>query len=142
GFDKQVYHYTQLLLNLVKDGTLEIKHSVNARVTYHDPCYLGRWKGIFRQPRELLELCGAEIAEMPRNKMNSLCCGAGGGIFFMNESSSGERPSESRIREAVELEKVTHFVVTCPKDVVMYSAAAKELGYEDRIQVVDIAVLV
>lgn len=142
GFDKPVYHYTQLLLDLVKDGSLEIKYSVNARVTYHDPCYLGRWNGIFDQPRELLELCGAEIVEMPRNKMNSLCCGAGGGRFYMNESSSGERPSESRIREAVELEQVTHFVVTCPMDVVMYSAATTALGYEDRIQVVDIAELV
>jgi len=141
GFDKQVYHYTQLLLNLVKDGTLEIKHSVNARATYHDPCYLGRWNGIFDQPRELLQLCGAEIVEMPRNKMNSLCCGAGGGRFFMNESGAEERPSESRIKEAVALEGVTHFVVTCPKDVVMYSAAAEELGLEEQIQVVDIAEL-
>lgn len=142
GLKEPVYHYTQVIRDLLKEGKLTVKHPVHSKVTYHDPCYLGRWNRIFDPPREILQACGAELVEMPRNRECSLCCGAGGGRMFMNESGMEERPSESRIREAVELNGVTHFVVSCPMDVVMYSAAAASLGYEDRLQVVDIAELV
>lgn len=142
GLDKPVYHYTQVLLDLLKEGRLTVENPLEAKVTFHDPCYLGRWNRIFDPPREILRLCGAELVEMPRNRECSLCCGAGGGRMFMNESGMEERPSESRIREAVELNGVTHFVVSCPMDVVMYSAAASALGYEDKLKVIDIAELV
>jgi Fe-S oxidoreductase len=142
GLDKPVYHYTQVLLDLLKEGRLTVEDPLETKVTFHDPCYLGRWNRIFDPPREILRLCGAELVEMPRNRECSLCCGAGGGRMFMNESGMEERPSESRIREAVELNGVTHFVVSCPMDVVMYSAAASALGYEDKLKVIDIAELV
>lgn len=142
GLDKPVYHYTQVLLDLLKEGRLTVENPLEAKVTFHDPCYLGRWNRIFDPPREILRLCGAELVEMPRNRECSLCCGAGGGRMFMNESGMEERPSESRIREAVELNGVTHFVVSCPMDIVMYSAAASALGYEDELKVIDIAELV
>ncbi|QQK77235.1 4Fe-4S dicluster domain-containing protein [Salicibibacter cibarius] len=142
GLEQPVYHYTQVILDLFKEGKLTVEQPVNAKVTFHDPCYLGRWNRIFDPPRDILRLCGAELVEMPRNRECSLCCGAGGGRMFMNETGMEERPSEERIREAVELNGVTQFVVSCPMDVVMYTAAAAALGYEDRIKVVDIAELV
>lgn len=142
GLTQPVYHYTQVIWELLQEGQLTVQNPVHSKVTFHDPCYLGRWNRIFDPPRQVLQACGAELVEMPRNKECSLCCGAGGGRMFMNESGMDERPSESRIREAVELNGVTHFVVSCPMDVVMYSAAAASLGYEDQLQVVDIAELV
>jgi Fe-S oxidoreductase/nitrate reductase gamma subunit len=142
GLKQPVYHYTQVLLELLQNERLKIKQNVKARVTYHDACYLGRWNGIFDAPRQIIQLCGAELVEMPRNRENSFCCGAGGGRFWMNEAGIEERPSEARIKEAVELEEVSYFVVSCPKDIVMYTAAVHSLGYEDQIKVIDIAEMV
>lgn len=142
GLETPVFHYSQVILELLKEGRLTVKYPLETKVTYHDPCYLGRWNRIFDPPRDILQMCGAELVEMPRNRECSLCCGAGGGRMFMNETGMDERPSESRIREAVELRGVTHFVVSCPMDIVMYSAAAAALGYDDKLKVVDIAELV
>lgn len=142
GLDKPVYHYSQVFLELFNEGRLSVESPLGIRATYHDPCYIGRWNGIFEQPREVLNRCGVEVVDMPRNRGGSLCCGAGGGRMWMNESGVQERPSESRIKEALTLPGVTHFVVSCPKDMVMYTAAVASLGVEDQIKVVDISELV
>ncbi|HUY60350.1 MAG TPA: (Fe-S)-binding protein, partial [Candidatus Dormibacteraeota bacterium] len=106
--------------------------------TYHDPCYLGRYNGGFDSPREVLTRLGLRVHEMGRCRENSFCCGAGGGRIWMDDAGIKERPSENRIREAVALGDVDYFVVACPKDVVMYTAAVQSLGMEDRIQVKDV----
>ncbi|MFC4803285.1 (Fe-S)-binding protein [Neobacillus sp. GCM10023253] len=142
GLDKPVYHYSQVFLELFNEGRLSVESPLGIRATYHDPCYIGRWNGIFEQPREVLNRCGVEVVDMPRNRGGSLCCGAGGGRMWMNESGVQERPSESRIKEALTLPEVTHFVVSCPKDMVMYTAAVASLGVGDQIKVVDISELV
>lgn len=142
GLDKPVYHYSQVFLELFNEGKLSVQSPLGIHATYHDPCYIGRWNGIFEQPREVLNRCGVEVVDMPRNRTGSFCCGAGGGRMWMNESGVQERPSESRIKEALTLPGVTHFVVSCPKDMVMYSAAVTSLGVEDRIKVVDLSELV
>ena len=79
---------------------------------------------------------------MPRNRDCSLCCGAGGGRIWMEEGEIKERPSESRIREAVKLDGVTDFIVACPKDVTMYRDAVKTTGEEENISVKDLIELV
>jgi Fe-S oxidoreductase len=142
GFNKPIYHYSQVLLELMEEGRLCVERPLNLRVTFHDPCYLGRWNRVFEAPREVLRRCGVTVIEMPRNRENSFCCGAGGGRIWMNEAGIRERPSEARIREALELPDITHFVVCCPKDIVMYSAAVSALGYSHKLKVVDIAELV
>src|SRR5699024_3923606 len=86
GLEQPVYHYTEVILNLLKEGKLMVEQPVHEKVTFHDPCYLGRWNRIFDPPREVLQRCGAELVEMPRNRECSLCCGAGGGRMFMNET--------------------------------------------------------
>jgi Fe-S oxidoreductase len=106
--------------------------------TYHDPCYLGRYSGVFDPPRTLIEATGARLAEMGRCRDNSFCCGAGGGRIWMDELGTGERPSDQRIREAMEIPGVTHFVVACPKDVNMYEAAVRATGFGDRLRVIEI----
>ena len=139
GAQYKVRHYSEFLLELVKSGQIELKKKVNARVTYHDPCYLGRYNGIFDAPRELMRLCGVEIVEMPRNRENSFCCGAGGGRIWMKDHEDmTQRPSEMRIEEAMELGDIKYFTVACPKDMTMYSDAVKTSGNEGKIEVADI----
>jgi Fe-S oxidoreductase len=128
GLDKPVYHYTELLVHLATQGTIAMQPTLEGtRVTYHDPCYLARYNEITDAPRELIEATGAELVEMPRHGANTFCCGAGGGRIWMSETD-GERPSEARIREAQGLGGIDYFVVSCPKDLTMYTAAAETVG--------------
>ena len=111
-------------------------------MTYHDPCYLGRYNQVYDAPRRVIEATGCEIIEMPRSRDQALCCGAGGGRIWMAKGKVEERPSESRIREAIELEGISYFVVACPKDVTMYQDAIKTTGYENELLVKDLIELV
>jgi len=138
----EVLHHTALLAELVKGGELKIAPAATGnRVTYHDPCYLGRYNGGFDAPRELIAAAGYSLHEMPRCREKSFCCGAGGGRIWQAEDGVVERPSENRIREALGLGDVELFVVACPKDKVMYTAAVDALGASDRLKVVDVAEL-
>jgi Fe-S oxidoreductase len=134
GGDWRVVHHTTLLLELLGEGKLEPQHPLEHRVTYHDPCHLGRFNGEYDNPRRILELLGCTLVEMPRNRDNSFCCGAGGGRIWIPDRPGQERPSENRIREAVSLDHVEYFVVSCPKDVTMYEDAIKTSGNADRIE--------
>ena len=144
-----VKHYTAVLAKLIEEGKLTIRNKLSDyKVTFHDPCYLGRYNGGFTAPRKLLELVGVEFLEMPRNCENSFCCGAGGGQIWMGKVAPGERPAENRIKEALTTfektpsDKKQLFIVTCPKDMIMYSDAVKTTGNEGRIEVRDLIQLV
>lgn len=137
-----VLHYSELLDELVSSGKLKFSKKLGYKVTYHDPCYLGRYNGIYDAPRRVIEATGCEIVEMPRNRAQGYCCGAGGGRIYMEEGEVTERPSEARIREAVALDGIDQFVVACPKDVTMYSDAVKTTGEEENIVVKDLIELV
>jgi Fe-S oxidoreductase len=137
-----ILHYSQLLEALIREGKLQLSHPLNRKVTYHDPCYLGRYNGVYDAPRNVIQATGCEIIEMSRCRDRSLCCGAGGGRIWMEEGKVEERPSESRIREAAELDDVSYFVVACPKDVTMYQDAVKTTGNEDKLIVKDLIELV
>jgi Fe-S oxidoreductase len=140
GEMKPVYHYTELLVELIEDGTIAVPEPVGAKVTYHDPCYLARYNRITDAPRKLLEAVGAELHEMPRHGTNTFCCGAGGGRIWMDDSNLVERPSEMRVKEAAALGELDYFVVTCPKDLAMYSDAAVTVGSD--FEVLEISALV
>lgn len=140
GAAYKVWHYTELLLDLVESGAIPVR-PLGYKVTYHDPCYLGRYNDVTEAPRRLLELLGCELVEMPRNRTDSFCCGAGGGRIWMDDSFLEERPSENRIREALGV-GADKFIVSCPKDVTMYSDAVKTTGNEGVIEVRDIVFLV
>jgi Fe-S oxidoreductase/nitrate reductase gamma subunit len=139
GLDKPVRHYTELLASLVEDGTIPVK-PLGRTVTYHDPCYLARYNRVTDAPRRLLKALGCTVAEMPRNRDDTFCCGAGGGRIWMDDSDLTERPSENRIREAISV-GVDTFVVACPKDMTMYTDAAKTTGNEATMAVVDVVQL-
>ncbi len=137
-----VLHHTELLLGLLREGRLGRPRPLGVRATYHDPCYLGRYNGVFDAPRQLLAAVGAEVVEMPRHREGSFCCGAGGGRIWMGDDLyRGEKPAVQRIREAAAL-GVSLFVVACPKDLAMFQDAVKTAGLEGKMEVRDVAQLV
>ncbi|MGB3713145.1 MAG: (Fe-S)-binding protein, partial [Candidatus Promineifilaceae bacterium] len=137
-----VLHYSELLDQMIGSGKINFSKKLDSIVTYHDPCYLGRYNGVYDEPRRVIEATGCQLVEMPRSGDRALCCGAGGGRIWMEEGDVIERPSESRIREAVELDRVSNFIVACPKDVTMYRDAVKTTGNEERLVVKDLIELV
>ncbi|ACU53910.1 protein of unknown function DUF224 cysteine-rich region domain protein [Acidimicrobium ferrooxidans DSM 10331] len=139
GLDKPVLHYSELLAKLIYQGTVEPRQ-LGLRVTYHDPCYLGRYNRVFDAPRAVIGGLGCDLVEMPRNRQGSFCCGAGGGRIWMDDSFLAERPSVNRIKEALAL-GVDVFVVACPKDYAMFSDAVKSVGAEGTLRVMDITEL-
>jgi Fe-S oxidoreductase len=137
-----VMHHTALLLELIDAGRLDVAGRLSYRVTYHDPCHLGRFQGEYDAPREILRRLGCTLVEMPRNRDNSFCCGAGGGRIWIADQPGQERPSENRIREALTIPEVQLFVVACPKDVTMYEDAIKTSGNAERIELRELTELV
>ena len=96
----EVVHISQFLFELLKEGRLELSGEYGKKVTYHDPCYLGRHNGIYEEPREVLKkIPGLELNEMPDSRRDSLCCGGGGGRIWM-ETLKGERFSDLRLEQA------------------------------------------
>jgi Fe-S oxidoreductase len=138
----RVLHISELLDQMISSGKLALNKKLGCQVTYHDPCYLGRYNGVYDAPRRVIAATGCTLVEMPRNKDRALCCGAGGGRIWMEEGEIKERPSEARIREAAALANVSALVVACPKDVTMYRDAAKTTGFESKLAVKDLVELV
>ncbi len=138
-----VRHYTEVFDLLLQQGKLTFQKTLPGKVTYHDPCFLGRYNGVYEPPRRVLQALGCEVVEMPRHRHRSYCCGAGGGRIWMEDSPGiKERPAENRIREAATLPGASTFVVACPKDIAMFRDAVKTTGQEGKIVVKDIAELV
>jgi len=137
-----VLHVAELLDQLIAGGALKLHHGIGCKVTYHDPCYLGRYNGIYDAPRRVIRATGCNLVEMPRHGDRAACCGAGGGRIWMKEGELLERPSEARVREAVSLDGVGTLVTACPKDVSMFRDAVKTTGNEDRLVVKDLVELV
>ena len=135
GFELEMVHHTQLLNTLVKEGRLKPVAQSSKKLTYHDPCYLGRHNQIYEAPRELLESTGVDLVEMPRNKERSFCCGAGGGRMWMEEKL-GTRINLNRVDEAIAT-GAEEVAVGCPFCRVMVSDGAK--GRESNVEVIDVA---
>lgn len=142
GETPPVEHYSSVLAEMLKSGKLKVTKPLNKRVTFHDPCHLGRLNGGYDAPREVLEAIGCEIIEMPRNRDNSFCCGAGGGRIWIPDPPGIEKPSENRMHEASALGGIDVFVTCCPKDLTMFEDARKTSGHESEFVVQDIAELV
>jgi Fe-S oxidoreductase len=138
GFELQMVHHTQLLNQLVKEERLKpiapAKEDAK-KLTYHDPCYLGRHNQIYEPPRELLASAGVEVTEMPRNKERSFCCGAGGGRMWMEEKI-GERINLNRVDEAIAT-GAEEVAVGCPFCRVMVSDGM--VAKNSSVEVLDVA---
>ncbi|MBI2450162.1 MAG: (Fe-S)-binding protein [Candidatus Nealsonbacteria bacterium] len=113
GADFAVYHYTEFIAKLIKEGKLKVSKKISGKITYHDSCYLGRYNGIFEAPREILKaVCAEKIVEMKRSKKQSLCCGGGGGRMWQEEDPQ-KRVNQLRLKDAKETE-ANIAAVSCP----------------------------
>jgi len=130
-------HYTQLLEDLMDHAVIKPVKSLDLKVTYHDPCYLGRHNHIYEGPRRIIRsLPGVELVEMAHYGPNSLCCGGGGGRMW-EELESEQKMAEIRIREAADTD--ANIVVTaCPYCLIMLEDACKTADLEDRLRVMDL----
>ena len=139
----EVLHQTQFLQNLINDSRLDISKGFNAKVTLHDPCFLGRWNGEYEASRAVLRaIPGIELIEMERNRDSSLCCGGGGGNFYIDFlGGSADSPSRRRVREAIET-GANVLAVACPNCLTLLEDAVKAEGLEDRLSVRDISEIV
>jgi len=142
GADFEVYHYTQLLDDLIKNGKIKFSGS-RAKVTYQDPCFLGRYNKIYDEPREILQnIPGLELVEMRRNRKDAFCCGGGSGNFIMDLlAGSEDSPSRVRVREAYETGADT-LAVACPSCLTMLTEAVKTEDLDGRLAVKDISQIV
>lgn len=140
--DFQPLHYTQYLAQLIDEGRLKFKGSLPRRITFQDPCYLGRHNGEYEAPRRVLSAIPAiELVEMPNARADSLCCGGGGGRMWL-ETAPGERFSDLRVQEAADtgaeiLATACPFCIVCLED----SAKAMQLGDLRTMDVAEIAAI-
>jgi Fe-S oxidoreductase len=145
GITYPVRHYTEYLLDKLDQLQPLLTQDVNAKVTYHDPCYLGRANGIYEQPRALLNaIPGVELVEMSHNRTTSLCCGGGGGGMWLDGfqwEKAHVRLSEWRVREAVALD-ADILAVACPYESPRFEDAAKMVQGAGKLLVKDIAELI
>jgi len=138
----RIRHYTQLLRELVASGSLKFERPLNVKVTYHDPCYLGRHNQVFDAPREVIgAIPGVQMVEMAHNRANSLCCGGGGDRIWQEDLDADVKMSEIRIREA-EATGAEILITACPLCLIMLEDARKTTGLEDSLRVVDLNELV
>jgi Fe-S oxidoreductase len=147
GGDYRVVHHVQLLHELLETGRIKLSKSVEAVVSYHDSCYLGRYNGIYDAPRDVLKrIPGIELVEMKRSRETGMCCGSGGGLMWVEEEP-GKRVNERRVEQVQEVFETAHdspgrrFVASaCPFCMTMLEdgLAARETNIQDR----DIAELV
>ena len=140
GGDFEVVHHTQFIADLLRQGKLKPVTDVNKRVTYHDPCYLGRYNDIYEEPREILaSIPMLKFTEMDRTKKNSFCCGGGGGESWMEEP--GTKISHLRTDDAIKT-KAEILALACPFCTIMFEDAVKARGMEESLKVMDIAELI
>ena len=141
GGSYEVVHHTEFIDQLVKEGKISLKKSLDGSLTYHDPCYLGRYNLVYDQPRSILtSISNWGLKELDRHGPESFCCGAGGGRMWMEETI-GKRINQERAEEIIE-KKVENVAVGCPFCLTMIEDGMKELEKEDEIKTQDIAELV
>ena len=137
----RVRHYTMVLRELIAGGKLRFKEGDGATVTYHDPCYLGRYNRIFDEPREIIRsIPGLKLVEMRHHGADSLCCGGGGGRMWQDLEGVGKM-SEVRIREA-EATGAQIVVTACPLCRIMLEDARKAAGLNEKLRIMDLNELV
>ncbi|GAA5346670.1 (Fe-S)-binding protein [Planifilum fimeticola] len=138
GFEAEVYHHTQILAKLIREGRIRPTKEVKERVTYHDSCYLGRYNDEYDAPRYILQsIPGIELVEMERTRENAMCCGAGGGMMWMEERE-GVRINTARTEQALTV-RPSLIGSACPYCLTMLSDGTKAKEVEDQVKTMDVA---
>ncbi len=143
GGNYKVYHHTQFIKSLVDQGRLSIKdENLNGkRVTFHDPCYLGRANNEYESPRDLIRRLGVNLTEMKRHKSTALCCGAGGAQMFKEPEKGNKDINVLRTEDALET-KPQIIATGCPYCNTMMTDGVKAKNMEESVEVMDIAELI
>ncbi|QGQ45624.1 (Fe-S)-binding protein [Metabacillus sediminilitoris] len=137
GLEAEVYHHTELLETLIKEGKIIPNKKVEEVITYHDSCYLGRYNNVYDAPREILKaIPGVKIVEPERKRENVMCCGAGGGLMWMEEDK-GTRINVSRTEQLLETNP-TIISTGCPYCLTMISDGTKAKEVEEKVQTLDV----
>ncbi len=140
GGNFEVIHYTEFMAQLLNDGRLKPSKPVDAKVTYHDPCYLGRHSGVYDAPRQVLRsIPGIELVEMPDHGPDSICCGGGGGRIWM-ETKKGERLSDLRLDQAADT-GASILAAACPYCILNFEDSILTTNRLGQIEVKDISEL-
>jgi Fe-S oxidoreductase len=143
GGNYEVMHHTQFLQSLLSDGRLNVEGGLykGKRITFHDPCYLGRANNIYEAPRDLLKKLEVELIEMKRCKTNALCCGAGGAQMFKESESGNKEINIERTEDALQT-KPQVIAAACPFCNTMLSDGIKAEEKENDIKILDIAEMI
>jgi len=143
GGNYDVVHHTQFINDLIKDGRLTIEggNFKGKKITFHDPCYLGRANDVYEAPRDIIKKLDVELGEMKRCKTKGLCCGAGGAQMFKESEKGNKDINIERTEEALEI-KPNVIATGCPFCNTMMTDGVKNKEKEDEVQVLDIAELI
>ncbi|GGW96678.1 (Fe-S)-binding protein [Salegentibacter mishustinae] len=143
GGNYEVMHHTQFLKSLLNEGKLKVEGGKfkGKRITFHDPCYLGRANGEYEAPRDLLRKLEVELVEMRKCKSNGLCCGAGGGQMFKEPEPGNKDVNIERTEQAMEV-KPEVIAAGCPFCNTMMTDGVKDKNKEDSVEVMDVAELI
>ena len=149
GGDFEVVHYTQLIADLIRQGRLQLTGALNSastafgtKLTYHDPCYLGRYNGVYQEPRRILEaIPGMKLEEMERSRSNSFCCGGGGGHMWVEEQPGTTKINRTRFEDVLRIGAET-VVTACPYCLQMFEEGIEYREMKDTLQAKDLAEVV
>ena len=142
GGDFKVVHYTQLIADLINQGKLKLTNELNSILTYHDPCYLGRYNGVYVEPRRILQaIPKAKLEEMERSRNTTFCCGGGGGHMWIEEQPGTTKINHMRIEDVLKTGAET-VVTACPYCLQMFEEGIEHKDVKDSLKARDLVELV
>jgi Fe-S oxidoreductase len=143
GGNYEVMHHTMLIQKLIEEGKLKMEGGEfkGKKITFHDPCYLGRGNNIYEAPREVIQKLDIELSEMKRSRRNGLCCGAGGAQMFKEPEPGNKDINIERTEEALSL-RPNVIATGCPFCMTMITDGVKHFEKESEVKVMDVAELI
>ena len=142
GGDFKVVHYTQLIADLIRQGKLKLTNELNSKLTYHDPCYLGRYNSVYLEPRRILQaIPKTKLEEMERSRDTGFCCGGGGGLMWIEEQPGTTKINQMRLEDALKTGAET-VVTACPYCLQMFEDSIEHKGLKDSLKARDLVELV
>jgi len=142
GGDFKVVHYTQLIADLISQGKLKLTNELKSKLTYHDPCYLGRYNNVYLEPRRILqEIPKTKLEEMERSRDTGFCCGGGGGLMWIEEQPGTTKINQMRLEDVIKTGAET-VVTACPYCLQMFEDSIEHKGLKDSLKAKDLAELV
>ncbi len=138
----KVVHYSQLIAELIRQGKLKLNQELSSKLTYHDPCYLGRYNGVYQEPRQVLKAVPkVDLKEMERSKKKSFCCGGGGGLMWIEEQPGTTKVNHMRVEDVLKTGADT-VVTACPYCLQMFEESIEHKEIKDSLKAKDLAEIV